>query len=234
MNPLEETQEITVNDVLGFAEKCTAPEVDEEGIKDVLDLEYLSARETPVALCHVVVEVMKDLTGIASVENEPVSEQIPNHEKREEDDLEKIQRIDLSESCLNEEQKQIFRSMLLRNRQSLAFSMKKLGQCEIAPMRIKVDEWQGIVSLRPYQYSPQKKVRQLIDIGVIEPRESAWRSPLVVVQKKDGKPRLCTDFRMLNMITFKDKFQMPMARSLSLYMAYKKPTIWSALDLLSG
>ena len=130
--------------------------------------------------------------------------------------------------------------MLLRNRQSLAFTMKELGQCEIAPMKLKVDESQGIVSSQPYRYSPQKmdiidkQVRQLIDIGVIEPSKSAWRSPLVVVQKKDGKPRLCTDFRMLNMITFKDKFLMPTARSLFLYMAYKKPTIWSALDLLSG
>ena len=48
MNPLEETQEITVNDVLGFAEECTAPEVDEEGIEEFLDLEYLSARKRPL------------------------------------------------------------------------------------------------------------------------------------------------------------------------------------------
>ena len=107
-------------------------------------------------------------------------------------------------------------------------------------MKIKVDESQGIVSSRPYRYSPQKmdiideQVKQLIKIGVIEPSESAGRSPLVVVQKKDGKPRLCTDFRMLNMLTCKDKFPMPTARSLFLYMAYKKPTIWSALNLLSG
>ena len=111
---------------------------------------------------------------------------------------------------------------------------------KIAPLKIRVDELQGIVSLRPYRYSPQKmdiideQVRQLINIGVIKPSESVWRSALVVVQKKDGKPRLCTDFRMLNMITFKDEFPMPTARSLFLYMAYKKPTIWSALDLLSG
>ena len=103
-------------------------------------------------------------------------------------------------------------------------------------MKIKVDEWQGIVSSRPYRYSPQKidiideQVRQLIDIRVIEPSKPAWCSLLVVVQKKDGKPRLCTCFRMLNMINF----AMPRAHSLLLYMAYKKPTIWSVLDLVSG
>ena len=106
----------------------------------------------------------------------------------------------MSESCLDEEQKQTFRLMLLRNRQSLAFSIKEPGQCEIAPMKIMVDEPQGIVSSRPYRYSPQKmdiideQVKQLIDIGVIGPSESAWHSPLVVVRKKDGKPRLCTKY----------------------------------------
>ena len=49
-----------------------------------------------------------------------------------------------------------------------------------------------------------------------------------------GTEKKSTDFRMLNMITRKEKFLMPTARSLFLYMAYKKPTIWSALDLLSG
>ena len=151
MSPLEETQEITVNDVLGFAEKCTAPEVD-EGIEEFLDLEYLSARKTPVALCCVAVEIMKDLTGITSFENEKKSEQTPKHEKKQRNDLEKIQGIDLYESCLNDKQKQTFRLMLLRNRQSLVFSMKELGQCKIAPMKIRVDESQGIVSLRPYRY----------------------------------------------------------------------------------
>ena len=153
---------------------------------------------------------------------------------------ENVNNIDLEKSCLNEEQKAQFKQMLNENRDALAFSMDELGQCEIAPMKIIVDESQGVISSRPYRYSPQKmdtidkEVRQLIDIGIIEPSESAWRSPLVVVQKKDGKPRLCTDFRMLNQITFKDKFPMPTARSLFLYMAYKKLTMWTALDLLSG
>ena len=70
--------------------------------------------------------------------------------------LEKIEEVNLSESCLDDEQKQTFRAMLLRNRQILAFTVKELGQCEIAPMRIRVDESQGIVSVCPYRYSPQK------------------------------------------------------------------------------
>ena len=154
VNPLEETQK---NDfLLGFAEKCTAPEVDEEEIEEFLDLEYLSAKDTPIALCRVAVEIMKHLTNAKPSEDEVKSEITPNCEKDVKGDSEKIQGMDPSESCLDDEQKQTFRNMLLRNRQSLAFTMKELGQCEIAPMKIKVDESQGIVSSRPYRYSPQK------------------------------------------------------------------------------
>ena len=93
---------------------------------------------------------------------------------------------------------------------------------------------------RPYRYSPQKmdiiddQIEQLLKLGIIEPSDSAWRSPLVVVQKKDGQARLCTDYRVLNMITEDDTYPMPTARSLFLYMAYRKPTIFTAIDLLSG
>ena len=62
----------------------------------------------------------------------------------------------LSRAYIDDDQKRVFRSMLHRNRESLAFLIKELGQCEIAPMKIKVDESQGIVSSRPYRYSPQK------------------------------------------------------------------------------
>ena len=231
MNPLDETQVITPSDVLAFAEECAVPEVSREQVEEFLDLQYLSKTDTPISLCRIAVDVVCDAAQLET----KVAESEPK-ETLDED----VTNINLEDSCLNEEQKTEFKQMLNRNRNALAFSMAELGQCEIAPMKITVDESQGVISSRPYRYSPQKmdtidkEVQQLIDIGVIEPSESAWRSPLVVVQKKDGKPRLCTDFRMLNQITFKDKFPMPTARSLFLYMAYKKPTMWTALDLLSG
>ena len=219
--------------VLAYASEAAIPQVDNSNIPDFLDLTYLGRTDVPIALGRVAGETVKEMVQLFSLEK---STQVETEEEIEE----KISNIDLSQSCLNDEEKTQFRKMLKRNRNSLAFTMAELGECKLIPMVIKVDETEGVVSSRPYRYSPQKmdiideQVKQLLDIGVIEPSESAWRSPLVVVQKKDGKPRLCTDFRMLNMITRKDKFPMPTARSLFLYMAYKKPTMWSALDLLSG
>ena len=233
MNPQEEAIRINPGDVLAYASEAAIPQVDDSNIPDFLDLTYLEQTDVPIALGRVAGETVNEMVQSFSLEK---STQVETEVEIEE----KISNIDLSQSCLNDEEKTRFRKMLKRNRNSLAFTMAELGECKLIPMVIKVDETEGVVSSRPYRYSPQKmdiideQVKQLLDVGVIEPSESAWRSPLVVVQKKDGKPRLCTDFRMLNMITRKDKFPIPTARSLFLYMAYKKPTMWSALDLLSG
>ena len=37
--------------------------------------------------------------------------------------------------------------------------------------------------------------------------DSQWVSPLVIVQKKNGKWSVCIDYRELNKATFKDHFQ---------------------------
>ena len=34
--------------------------------------------------------------------------------------------------------------------------MAELGECKLIPMVIKVDDSEGVVSSRPYRYSPQK------------------------------------------------------------------------------
>ena len=244
LNPLEKPLEVRPGDVLAFAEAADAPTPTVNQIENFINQSKLEKDDTPLQLCHIARESIKmslaggRVTPEIAMEGEEVSEE--NSEETRAEVKDEIDSIEFKGSELTEDEQKRFKEMLRRNRDSLAFSLKELGECNISPMKIRVDESEGIVSCRPYRYSPQKmdtideQVRQLIDLGVIEPSVSAWRSPLVVVQKKDGKPRLCTDFRMLNTITVKDKFPMPTARSLFLYMAYKKPTIWSALDLLSG
>ncbi|KYO41119.1 retrotransposon-like protein 1 [Alligator mississippiensis] len=55
----------------------------------------------------------------------------------------------------------------------------------------------------------RKEVESMLQLGVIRPSRSPWRSPLVPVRKPDGSLRLCMDYRHLNAMVVFDVFPMP-------------------------
>ncbi len=67
----------------------------------------------------------------------------------------------------------------------------------------------------PHRVSPKKRhlIREMTDDmwqnGVIRPSVSPWASPIVLVNKKDGKQRFCIDFRNLNKVTIRDVYPIP-------------------------
>ena len=78
----------------------------------------------------------------------------------------------------------------------------------------------------PRWMSPQKIkqeetcVAEMLAGGQIEPSDSPWSAPVVLVTKKDGRTRFCVDYRRLNLATVKD--------------AYPLPRIDDTLDMLAG
>ena len=48
------------------------------------------------------------------------------------------------------------------------------------------------------------EVKAMIDMGVVEPSESPYASPLVIVKKTDGSNRVCCDMRKINRVTVFD------------------------------
>ena len=61
----------------------------------------------------------------------------------------------------------------------------------------------------------KKEVQKMLDAGFIRPcRYAKWISSVVPVQKKDGRWRVCVDFRDLNRATPKDEYTMHVAETL--------------------
>ena len=77
-----------------------------------------------------------------------------------------------------------------------------------------------------------RHVHDLLEKKFIEPSNSPWSSPVVLVSKKDGTKRFCVDYRKLNAVTVYDAYPIPRIDDSLDELAGAK---WfSTLDLASG
>ncbi|KAJ8404570.1 hypothetical protein AAFF_G00334330 [Aldrovandia affinis] len=67
--------------------------------------------------------------------------------------------------------------------------------------------------------------------GIIQPSDSPWVSPAMLVRKKDGSLRFCVNYRRLIDVTRKDFYPLPRIDALDSVAGGS--TWFSALDLLS-
>lgn len=94
------------------------------------------------------------------------------------------------------------------------------------------------VNIRPYRYPPalkdeiESQVEQMLLQGLIQPSQSSFSSPVLMVRKKDGSWRFCIDYRYLNDLIVKGTFPIPVFDQL---MDELSGARWfSILDLFAG
>ncbi len=95
-----------------------------------------------------------------------------------------------------------------------------------------------IVRQRPYRVPEarrqaiEEEIQQMLKLGVIEPSNSPWSSPIVMVPKPDGTLRFCDDFCHLNEVSEFDSYPMP--RVDELLDRLGRARYISTLDLTKG
>ena len=83
------------------------------------------------------------------------------------------------------------------------------------------------------QEEADKEVQKMIDHGIVEPSNSEFSSPPVLVRKKDGTVRFCIDYRKLNEATVKDSYPLPRI-SEAIDSIGTNAKYFSSLDLAMG
>ena len=75
-------------------------------------------------------------------------------------------------------------------------------------------------NIRPYRYpyaqnsEIEHMVAEMLEASIIQPSQSSFSAPVVLVHKKDGSWHMCLDYRELNKLTSKDKFPIPIINEL--------------------
>ena len=70
-------------------------------------------------------------------------------------------------------------------------------------------------NIMPYRYSYTQKIEiermvaKILKANIIEPSQSSFSTPLVLVHKKDGTWKMCLNCGEINKLTIKDKFPIP-------------------------
>ena len=66
------------------------------------------------------------------------------------------------------------------------------------------------IRLCRYPYAQKSEIEhmatEMLKAGIIQPNQSSFSTPVVLVHKKDGSWCMCLDYRELNKLTIKDKF----------------------------
>lgn len=118
-----------------------------------------------------------------------------------------------------------------------ALDDSELTGCTILEHKIQVNDntpfKEKYRRIPPSMYDDVKaQLREMLAAGVISESKSPYSSTITVVTKKDGKPRICVDFRKLNIRTKKDAKSLP--RIEDTLDLLKDATVFSSLDLRAG
>ena len=148
-----------------------------------------------------------------------------------------LKKLNWDSPVLTVEQKHQLKELLLQNGDLFALDPSELGVTIVVQHTINTGDSTPIRrQARQIPFALRSKVdnmtEEMLEQGIIQPSQSPWASPIVLVAKKDGTTRFCVDYRRLNAVTKLDVFPLPRVDDSLDLLAKSK--YFSALDLASG
>lgn len=116
---------------------------------------------------------------------------------------------------ITHKQKERVCKLLVEYSDRFSCALNELGKTTATSMKIECLTDKPIVYL-PYRLSLAKRnvvktiITELLENNVIRESGSPYTSPILLVKKKDGAPRLCVDYRAVNQITKKERYPLPL------------------------
>jgi transposase InsO family protein len=113
----------------------------------------------------------------------------------------------------------------------------KLATANLPALTITTDPGQ-VVWQRPYRAALSKRgliedeIDKMLAMGIIQPSNSPWASPVTLVPKKDGTTRFCVDYRALNAVTVKDRYPLPIIQDI--FDELRGASMFTTMDMRSG
>ena len=141
------------------------------------------------------------------------------------------------DSKLSAEQDEQVKSLLKKHINIFSTHDADIGDCDMIRHRI------DLIDPTPFKQKHRrippsmidevrKHIEELLSSGVIRKSKSPWCSNVVLVRKKNGKLRLCVDYRMLNKKTVKDSYALP--RVEEVFDVLNGAKLFSTIDMKAG
>ena len=170
-------------------------------------------------------------TEIASVCNIETGKKVTNNSKSW------LNNIDIGDEKFTSREKERIYDLLTEYEDVFSKGDNDLGRCDIVAHSIEIigdkPKRCPVRPLNPAMRDVLKShLEELQNNDLIQPSNSEYACPVVMVKKKDGSLRFCCDFRKLNDVTRFDSYPLP--RISEVISTLEGAKVFSTLDLKSG
>ena len=130
--------------------------------------------------------------------------------------------------------------VLIDNKDLFATGISQLVECSsLPPFEIHLRD-QKPIRQRSYRQTSgaQAEIRLQVEAlkknDLVEPTQSLWNSPILLVKKANGSYKMCIDFRKVNQVTSKQYQPLVSVAEVVYVFGEKKSRIFSTIDMFSG